>query len=269
MSTARLHGADHRVLGEIASIAEGAAAIALSRGGAPKRYAHADPNEDAAGFAISGWGAVAVIADAHAGHQAARAVVDRVLDAHAPRWLAAAPIALDARFAGEAVQVALDLNLAILQAAARDGSGDSRTTAAIALLRPRDGWLGVVSVGDSHVFVCDGEKAVEVAAAQTDSPVYLGAPTLAREELAPHVRAGVLPLGGTLAVVLATDGISEPGIGVADPDALAAEAVRGAAAEAPPLRALAAVRRVVGRALDAHRERRSGDNVATAVLWIA
>jgi hypothetical protein len=78
MSTARLHGADHRVLGEIASIAEGGAAIALSRGGAPKRYAHADPNEDAAGFAVSGWGALAVIADAHAGHQAARAAVDRV-----------------------------------------------------------------------------------------------------------------------------------------------------------------------------------------------
>jgi serine/threonine protein phosphatase PrpC len=269
MSTARLHGADHPVLGEIASIAEGGAAIALSRGGAPKRYAHADPNEDAAGFAVSGWGALAVIADAHAGHQAARAVVDRVLDAHAARWLAAAPIALEARFSSEAAEVAHDLNLAILQAAARDGSGDSRTTVAVALVRPREGWLGVLSMGDSHVFVCDGEKAVEVAAAKRDSPVYLGAPAHAQEQLAPHVRCGVLPLGASVAIVLATDGISEEGIGVADPAAAVAQAVRAAAAAAPPVRARETARQLVRRALDAHRAQRSGDNVAAAVLWIA
>jgi serine/threonine protein phosphatase PrpC len=269
MSTARLHGADHRVLGEIASIAEGGAAIALSRGGAPKRYAHADPNEDAAGFAVSAWGAVAVIADAHAGHQAARAVVDRVLDVHVPRWLAAAPIALEARFTREAVEVAADLNLAILQAAARNGQGDSRTTVAVALVRPRDGWLGVLSVGDSHVFVCDGEKAVEVAAGKRDTPVYLGAPAHTPEQIAPHVRADVLPLGAAVAVVLATDGISEEGIGVADPAAAVAELVRAAAASAPPVRALEVARRLARTALDAHREQSSGDNIAAAALWIA
>jgi hypothetical protein len=268
MSTARLHGADHPVLGEIASIGEDGAAIALSRGGAPKRYRHADPNEDAAGFALSEWGAVAVIADAHAGHQAARAALDRVLDVHAARWLSAAPIALDARFASEAVQVALDVNLAILQATAREGSTDSRTTLAVALLRPRERWIGVLSVGDSHVFACDGDKAVEVATAHADTSAYLGAPALTPEQLAPHVRADVLPVGATVAVVLATDGISEEGIGMADPDARVAEAVRASAARAPSLRALGAARSLVHAALDSHRERRSGDNVAAAVLWV-
>jgi serine/threonine protein phosphatase PrpC len=268
MSTARLLGTDHRLLGEIAAVGEDGAAIALSRGGAPKRYAHADPNEDAAGFALSEWGAVAVIADAHAGHQAARVAVDRLLDAHAPRWLAAAPIALDARFASEAVEVAFDANLAILQAALREGGNASRTTLVAALLRSRDRWFGVMSVGDSHVFVCDGAQAFEVAAAKSDPAVFLGAPTLTHDRLAPHVYADVLSLDSTCAVVLATDGISEAGIGVDDPAAVVAEVVRAAAVGAPTLRALGAARSLVSRALASHRERRSGDNVAAAVLWV-
>jgi hypothetical protein len=165
--------------------------------------------------------------------------------------------------------VAVDLNLAIVQSAARDGRGDSRSTVAVALWRPREGWLGVLSVGDSHVFVCDAEKAVEVASPQRDSTGYLGAPAHTQAEIGPHVRADVLPLRETLAVVLATDGISEEGIGVADPRAAVSQAVRVAVAEAPPLRALGAARWVVRSALDAHRQQSSGDNVAAAVLWIA
>jgi hypothetical protein len=68
-------------------------------------------------------------------------------------------------------------------------------------------------------------------------------------------------------VVLASDGLYEPGIGVADPEAEISHAVHEAArAGSDAARALA--RGVVERALAVQRTRRSGDNVAAAVLWL-
>ncbi len=268
MSTARLRGADHPELFEVASTSEGSAAIALSRGGAPKRYRYLDPNEDAAGFAISEWGSVAVIADAHAGHQAAQISVDRLLDTHAPRWLAAAPIALDARFANEAVEVAFDTNTAIVQAAIGGESDGSRTTLSAVLLRPGDGWMAVLSVGDSHVFRCDAAGTFEVAAQKSEQATYLGEPGHTPERLEPGVRAEVMPIEDARAIVLATDGLSEQGIGVANPALAVEEAVARAGLAEQALRALSAARGVVELALESHREKRSGDNIASAVLWL-
>ena len=82
------------------------------------------------------------------------------------------------------------------------------------------------------------------------------------------MRADVIPLEGVRAIVLATDGLSEQGIGVADPGAAVAEALHQAEATAPELRAACAARRVAERALASHREQRSGDNLACAVVWI-
>ena len=48
MRSALLRGREHGLLGAVDAIAEGNAAIALSRGGAAKRYAYREPNEDAA-----------------------------------------------------------------------------------------------------------------------------------------------------------------------------------------------------------------------------
>ena len=47
MRTATLIGRDHHVIGALAAVAEGPAAITLSRGGARKTYEHTEPNEDA------------------------------------------------------------------------------------------------------------------------------------------------------------------------------------------------------------------------------
>ena len=51
LSCAALYGRDCQTLGAIDAVSEGHAAIALSRGGARKPYAHVDPNEDSALFA--------------------------------------------------------------------------------------------------------------------------------------------------------------------------------------------------------------------------
>lgn len=267
MSSARLCGADHRELGEIASVAQGTAAIALSRGGAAKRYAHRDPNEDAAGFALSQWGALAVVADGHAGCTASQVTVDRVLEVHADRWLAAAPVALDARFLGEALDVVLDVNAAILQATTGSDSDQSRTTLALALLRPGDGWMAALSLGDSHVFAVDASRTRELVALGGERASFLGEPAYDASRLRKALRAEYVPLEGLRAVVLATDGLSERGIGVEDPGGAVAEAVHAAAGAASDLRALDAARGVVQRALAAQQRQRSGDNVAVAVLW--
>lgn len=270
MSSARLHGADHREVGEIASVSEGSAAIALSRGGARKRYAHRDPNEDMVGFACSEWGAVLAVADGHAGCEAARVCIDRVLDTHAARWLVAAPIDLDTRFASEASEVAFDLNQAILrEAGAGPGGGmGSRTTLALALLRPRDRLLAALSIGDSHVFGVDTARSRELVPIGETPPTYLGEPAHTRERLESGVRVELASTDALRAVVLATDGLSERGIGVEDPGAAVAESVRQAGDAEPALRALHAARGVMQRAMQAHAERRSGDNVACAVLWL-
>lgn len=269
MSTARLHGADHAELGEVATIGETRAAIGISRGGAIKRYAYRDPNEDSVGFRLSEWGAVAAIADGHAGSLASQVAVDHLLDHHAPRWLTAAPIALDARFPGEAGEVAFDVNSAIVRATTGSEADGSRTTLSAVLLRPAEGWLAVLSIGDSHVFRADAGGTAEVAAQKSDRGTYLGDPGAAAERLGTAIRAEVMPTAGARALVLATDGLSEQGIGVANPAAEVAAAIGEAASAEAAVRALHAARGVVDRSLASHRQQRAGDNIASAVLWLA
>ena len=92
MRSALLRGRDHTRLGITAAVAEGRAAIALSRGGAPKSYRHRDPNEDAALFAEGEGGILLAVADGHGGCDAAETAVERLLARFAPAWTdAAAP----------------------------------------------------------------------------------------------------------------------------------------------------------------------------------
>lgn len=268
MSIATLRGADHTEIGEIASVAEAGAAVAISRGGAPKTYPYLDPNEDVTGFVLSEWGAVVAVADGHAGCEAAGVAVDQVLETHASRWLDPAPIALETRFVTEAVDVAADINTAILKATTGSGHHGSRTTLTLALLRPREGWLAALSAGDSHAFLA-GAGGVRELAAQAGRPsVYLGDPTLSRERIEAGVRVELFDAARGRALVLATDGLSEQGIGVSDPAAAVRDALRDAEAKPTDLRPLEAARGVLRRALAAHRRNRSGDNAATAVLWL-
>jgi len=269
MRSALLLGRDHDLIGSIAAIAEGRAAIALSRGGAPKTYAHKDPNEDAAGFAISCAGTLLAVADGHAGHEASEVVIARLLEAHAPRWLDAGSGDLSGRWSDEAHAMLLDANLAILKNMGIDAVETSRTTLTLAVVRPGDDLLAWASIGDSHLFRV-GEDGVEALGAPEPGEriFFVGYPGEDPDSLRGKYRADTIALGGTRAVVLATDGLSEEGIGVDDPAAAVGERVSRAEAALPDLRALEAARGIADCAVDAHRTRRSGDNVATAVVWL-
>jgi serine/threonine protein phosphatase PrpC len=262
---ALLRGRDHLELGAIAAEAEACAAVALSRGGAPKRYAHTDPNEDACAFALGPAGALAVVADGHQGAEGAERALACLLAGPADAWLAAgvdaarwSALATDAlRAANDAVRTELDL-----------GTRRPRTTLALALVLEQKGLVATAAIGDSHIFCVDTRGAREVGRGERSTSLFLGHGPETCESLAAKIHVALTPTRGVRALVLATDGLSEKGIGVSDPAAAAAEAVAAAADAAPALRALTAARRVVETAQEAQRTQHAGDNVASAVLWL-
>ena len=176
---------------------------------------------------------------------------------------------LRARFPDEARAAAARLHAAVIRGTLASDPHACRTTASVALARPGEGWFGHWSVGDSHVFEVRGGAAHEPCAGAERQIHYLGDAATPREALVRAVRVCASDVGDTRCLVLATDGLSEPGIGVVDPPAAVAEAVAEAGDVAPAARPLEVARCLVARALGSHRARRCGDNIAAAVLWLA
>lgn len=270
--SARLLGRHHRRLGAIEAVAEGRVALALSKGGAAKTYAHVDPNEDAVCFASGAGGTLVAVADGHGGAWGAERIVDYLLSELAPRWTAEAPPVAAPGDAGawQALgrEALLGANRILLESAARERIEPAHSTLSLALVRPEgDRWLHA-SIGDSHVFAVDRQGVRDVAWASLERSrcFYLGYPLGKRgPESLSHVESA--PLAGLEALVLCTDGLSELRIGVADPVAAVraslAEVDRGS--ERAPLELC---RALVERALAAQVRNRAGDNVGAAVLLL-
>jgi len=261
-----LRGPDRTEIGAVDAVAEGPAAVALSRGGARKRYAHAEPNEDAALFALGAGGLLLAVADGHDGAWGAEQALEFLLAESAPRWTGEAEMPAS-RWAAEARAALVEIDRRIALRAQERGGLPAATTLSIALLRPDEGHLLHASAGDSHVFAVGdgGARDLGWRARASGPPVFLGA---GLGDPAERTEAGKIPLAGLRATVLATDGLSERGIGVDDPAAAALAAVEAARSQAPDRRPLSAARGVVEAALGAQRRQRAGDNVATAV-WLA
>ena len=267
MRSALLRGRDHTRLGITAAVAEGRAAIALSRGGAPKSYRYRDPNEDAALFVEGEGGILLAVADGHGGCDAAETAIEKLLASFAPAWTSLAAPGLRDDWRNLAIAAFGELNAAILERVALGGASTARTTLALALLRPGDDLLAFASLGDSHVFQLAAGEVLELGHDRERRSCYLGFASETPESLADKQVAGVQALAGTRAVVLVTDGLSEQGIGVAVPEDAVSECAESAARGKPELRPLAVARGVVELALAEHRRHRSGDNVAAAVAW--
>jgi serine/threonine protein phosphatase PrpC len=260
-----LRGREHTELGAVAALAEGRCAIALSRGGFRKGYHHRDPNEDVAGFALGREGTLVAVADGHGGCDAAELAVTALLERFAEGWTGSAVLA--GAWPEQARRALAILHAELVERGSGGGNPEARTTLAFALARPGEDLLALASVGDSHVFVADASGARDLAHRGGERPVYLGSPSLEPENLVARAVLGAGPLAGAQAIVLATDGLSEEGIGVDAPDAAVLDALAHAASARPALRALEAARGLVEHALASHRRRRAGDNVATAV-WL-
>ncbi len=267
MRTAYLRGREHTKLGAVAAIAEGSAAIALSRGGAAKRYAHRDPNEDVAAFAVGEAGVLLAVADGHGGCDAAEIAVERLLERHAKAWTQREAPALRSAWESTAREAILGANTAILERLAGTGVESARTTLAFALARPDQGWLAFASLGDSHVFRAGGGPVVDLAA-RDGRLCFLGHAPETEKSLREKCVVGSEALGSARALVLVTDGISERGIGVEVPEDAVADALHAVERRPAELRSLEAARGVVERALDAHRRHDAGDNVSSSVVWL-
>jgi len=257
-----LRGREHIGLGRVACVAEAQCAIAISQGGAAKSYAHKRPNEDCVGFASGSAGTLLAVADGHSGCEASELSIEKLLTQSAPSWTSRdlEDTAWD-RLARETMAA---LHRGIIEHATRTGSA-ARTTVALALIFPTADRLAWATSGDSHVFrvAADGEELGPAGEALD----FLGSPRLETEDVV--VRSGTEALTGSRAVVLATDGLSERNIGVADPAGAAGAVVARALDVEPQLRPLAAARGLAETALEAHRQNRAGDNIATAVFWNA
>jgi len=261
MRVGALRGQDHTGIGRIACVAEGSVALALSRGGAAKRYAYVDPNEDAVGFALGPGGLVLVVADGHGGHQASERAIGELL-AHAAGWTGQRPP--DVPWEHAALHAVEKVHDGIRARAARGDPPGSRTTLSFALVRPAEDYWAWASVGDSHVFRVSDEPTIECGP-NTGKLLFLGAPSREADELG--LRLGHEPLIGVRGLALASDGLSERGIGVADPAAAVTDAVTRGAVHPLELRPLETARALTETSLDSHRKQDAGDNIACAV-WL-
>jgi serine/threonine protein phosphatase PrpC len=264
---ATLWGSESQIIGGVSVIAEASAAISLSQGGSKKLYPHTDPNEDAAAFAFGEAGVLLAVADGHNGCDAAKSAIDELM-------LRAGALltrngSTDDEWKNDALETIGAIQTALVSRVEQGVRGHSRTTLALALVLPSEGLLAFASVGDSHIFrVCPNE-VVDLGAHSEGLRCFLGNPANDLGTLANKSVVGVESLANTRAVVLATDGISEPGIGVDVPEFTVSECAAGADRFAPELRPLELARNVAEAALAAHQRHRAGDNIATAVTCLA
>ena len=263
-----LRGSESQIIGGVSVVSEASAAISLSQGGFKKRYSHADPNEDAAAFALGEAGVLLAVADGHNGCNAAESAIDELM------LRAGAILACDRNTSDEwwkktFMETIGAIQTALVSRVAQGVRGHSRTTLALALVLPGEDLLAFASVGDSHIFrVCPNE-VVDLGTHSEGLRCFLGNPADDLGSLAKNSVVGVESLANTKAVILATDGISEPGIGVDVPEFTISECAAGADRSAPDLRPLRLARDVAEAALAAHQRHRAGDNIAAAVTCLS
>jgi len=228
-----------------------------------------EANEDACAFATSSQGTLLAVADGHWGSDASRTAITRLLEHHAEPLLSPQRAGPAKPWDSSAPALLVDLQQQILRAGSHRGPRSPRTTLCLALAFPERDQLNWLCVGDSLLFAV-GEGEVRELGAAGNVVRYLGSPADDAERLRGHTRLGSEALRGCDALVLATDGLSEPGIGVADPaESVQAAARAGANAEDPELHALETVRALLASGLSAQHQQGAGDNLAIAVGWLS
>jgi hypothetical protein len=272
MQSAFLRGRDHQQIGRLELDGLGPAAVALSRGGARKTYSHTDPNEDCVAFALGDGGQLVIAADGHHGELGSEAAVQALLEQFAGDWTAShPPVQGEDAWRQQGLDALIAANRAILEIAGHNQLPPAPATFVVALLRPADDLLLHLSVGDSHVFAVDHGVAVDLGGRQEGwkfTP-FLGYEEARRETIERYSVVGARDLAGLQAVVLTTDGLSEPGIGVPDPPRAVHSTVAQVALDSPAdRRAVDTCRGVVEIAMRSHRQQKAGDNMGCAVVWI-
>jgi len=263
LNAAILFGRSHGELGAVGEQVGHGVAAALSRGGATKPYPHTDPNEDAVLAARGERGALVAVADGHWGARAAEIAIERVRDHHLADFVDGPERSSD-RWYQEVLHLLIATNDAVLKAQSEEQR--SRTTFALALARPAEKLLVATSVGDSHLFVATPALVREILPRPRKLSVF-GHEKWSASQAERTARFDVRPLDDLDLLVAASDGLSEKGIGVADPLLSVTEIVT-AARGGSGNRAASIARAIVDAALAAHVAQNAGDNVAAGVAWL-
>ena len=271
MRSARLLGHHHQALGSIAAIGEGPAAICLSLGGAAKTYAHTDPNEDAACFAVGAGGTLVAVADGHFGARGAQCAVEWLLEGPAADWTAETPPASSSAAWHERLADALQqIHRAVVEQDRSLGLDPAPTTLSMAVARPLENLVVHASVGDSPLFLATTKAARNVgwSAKGVSGCAFLGERYEGGVLQESQCVVGSEPSAGLDAIIVASDGLCETGIGVSDAAAAAAAATTHGADVDLEFRPLETCKHLSETALQAHRDNRAGDNIGAAVAWI-
>ena len=269
MREARLLGSDHHDVGSLASIAEAEAAITLSRGGALKTYSHTEANEDTALFALGAGGSLVAVADGHSGASGSEAIANYLLQSCAEPWTAEeAPGFDDSTWPQTALDTVYASGRAVLERAAEIGVPPAPSTLSVALARPDLDTLFWLSAGDSHVFLTEQGYTRDVGWSSLGHKraYYLGYEAATREAMESTFVWGSIPLSALSAVVLATDGLSESGIGFPNPSAAIEESAENTAHQPSDVRPLEFAKHLSYATLKIHQKHRAGDNLACAIL---
>jgi hypothetical protein len=256
-----LFGRSLQELGEVGEQSDDGVGVALTRGGAAKPYAHTDPNEDAALAARGAHGVLVAVADGHWGTRSAEIAIETLRDRFVTDWLDGPDRSSD-RWYQDVLHAIAAVNDAMLAAQTEDVR--SRTTLALAFSREGERLLVAASIGDSHLFVATPDAVREMLPRSKKFGV-LGHERCTVSQLERFTRFDVRPLDSIECLVGVTDGLSETGIGVEDPEAAvraAVDAARVSAAQRPGV-----ARSIVDAAIAAHVANEAGDNVAAAVAW--
>lgn len=270
MSEHCLFGRDYTGTAEGGEKSGSRVGIAISKGGAAKLYRHTDPNEDAC-LALEGEaGVLLAVADGHGGEEAARVAIESLRETARP-WCSDPNLQSDRVWHERFAAIFTAMHETVLALRVTDGSGKiqraARTTLSLILLRRPEERVLACSIGDSHVFRVGADRCDDLAWPRDAERQFLGSGSLLDGDPLRALCFSANPAKGCVALVAATDGLSEPGIGVADPVQL----VRGAIAEIDALprdrRAAAGAKRIVDEACETQHQNGAGDNIAVAVAW--
>ena len=266
-----LSGRDHIVVGAFETRSSEDCAVAISAGGAAKIYPHTEPNEDAALFTHGPGGSLVAVADGHHGARGSLTALEGL--ARQTHWTAM-DSGLDSPTAWEQnlLEVLVEGNAAMLSLAESIDAPPSPTTLAVAIVRPGEDLIVHAVIGDSHLFLAHATAVIDLGWRSLrggNKTFFLGSRRETQNSLASRAAIGCHTLAGARAVVLATDGLSEEGIGVADPALAVASGVRHAEAGDDETAARRIAQEILDTALAAQRENESGDNIAVAVARVA
>ena len=136
------------------------------------------------------------------------------------------------------------------------------------MARPDEGTLFWLSAGDSHVFLVEESATRDVGwpSLGHKRAYYLGYEAATHERMKGTFACGSASLSNLCAVMLATDGLSEPGIGFPDPEAAVHQAAADTAQSDVETRPLEFAKRLSHATLEIQHKQRAGDNLACAVV---